>query len=378
MLIAMSPTTLLAPAILAAVLCIAPGTHAQRFEYVLTPEGTWELIDRPDPGTDEAILAEVRQLLAQDRPSDAWDMVDAWISVNDAPNHPLLAEALFLRGDAWTASGNEFEALYDYERVIKEFPSSPYYTRAVERELDIAVRYSQGLRRKFLGLRIFGAKDIAEELFIRTAERVPGSRLAERALIELGDHYYRERELELASEAYDLFIENFPDSRYTPRAMRRRVYSTVARYKGPEYDGSALRDAKVLISRYNNLYPEDAARSGLDESLLTRIDESQAREQLETARWYMKRGEDASARHLLRRLITEFPASIAATSAVDILERNGWLETVQQREREEQPAPPTDTQTDSQTNNQGAATDPRAPSEINDTDNQPTDQEPAP
>ena len=119
-----------------------------------------------------------------------------------------------IRGDATTANGNEYQALYDYEAVIKGFPATEEYRRAVERELEIGIKYVFGLKRKWFGLRWSDATDIGEELLVRTQERLPGDELAERAGIELADYYYRTRELRLASEAYEIFLANFPRSRY--------------------------------------------------------------------------------------------------------------------------------------------------------------------
>src|SRR5690606_32200410 len=119
---------------------------------------------------------------------------DGWLEEHEQSDSPLLAQAFLLRGDAVLASGNEYRALYDYERVIIDFPGSPEYARAVERELEIGIRYLHGLRRKLWGIRFAGATDVGEELLVRVQERMPGSALAERAGIELADFYYRTRD----------------------------------------------------------------------------------------------------------------------------------------------------------------------------------------
>lgn len=87
--------------------------------------------------------------------------------------------------------------------------------------------------------------------------------------------------------------------------MQRRIYATIARFKGPQHDGSSLIDAKILTRRYISLYPAEAEKAGLDDGLLTRLDESSGQEMMETANWYLKRGDDVAARMVLQRLVRD-------------------------------------------------------------------------
>lgn len=297
-----------------------PGTR-----YGLGPDGQWQVDRVPEPGSDEAVLARARKALAEDRPGEAKSILDGFIDRHEKTSNPWLPQAYLYRGDAVSALGNEFTALYDYEAVAR-FPQAPEYALAIERELEIAVRYVNGLDRKFLGVRFVDASEIGTELLIRVQERLPGSRLAERAGIELADYYYRDRDMALASEAYDLFLQNYPRSEYRMRAMQRRIYASIARYKGPRYDGKPLADAQVLIRRFMVQYPAQAQQTGLDEALLVRVDESGAQNMLQTADWYLGRGDTVSARYTLRRLIARHPQTNAAARAMDLCAARGWLE----------------------------------------------------
>src|SRR5690606_33331961 len=163
------------------------------------------------------------------------------------------------------------------------------------------------MKLKLAGVRILRAADVGEDLLIRVQERLPGSRAAERAGIELADYYFRQREMEMAAIAYDLFLELYPKSEYRLDAMKRLVYATIARFKGPAYDGSPLVDAEVLITRFSRLYPAEARQAGLDEALSTRLDESAANALLQTAQWYINRRETVAGRYTLQRLVREHP-----------------------------------------------------------------------
>jgi len=309
----------------AMLLILIGGAPAQPIVYELDEDRGWVRTQEPAPGTDEAFIAEVRRLIADDQPQRARSMLKKWLARNEGTRNPWLPEARLLLGDAKTAAGREYRALFDYEEVITRYPDSQAYAKAVSRELDIAVRYANGLNRRILfGLVRWGATSgLAEELLIRAQERMPGSAIGERAMIELADYYYRRREMSMASQAYDLFLQNYPESEYRRKALMRQVLSNIAQFKGPRHDGSGLEEARLLIQEFQDRYPLEAERTGLNEALLARLDESLGAKMLAAARWYRVRGDEVAARFALRRLLREHPRTVAASRGREMLGEMG-------------------------------------------------------
>lgn len=304
---------------------VAAGAAAQQVEYRLDDGGQWVRSAEPTPGTDEALMAEVRRLLAEGDGAKARALISPWLEQHKRRDNPWLPHAYLLRGDAQTLMGYEFRALYDYEAIITQFPASEEFVRANERELEIAVRYVNGYKRRWMGFRVLDASSLGAELLVRIAERLPGSTLAERALIEYADYYYRERNMDHAAEAYDLFLKLYPRSQFRKHAMERLVFAEVGRFAGPAYDASGLAEADRLIVEFSRRYPADAQRAGLTDALRARLDESAAAKLLHQARWYLRRGDDVAARFMLRKTLRKHPATVAAQRAIDLLEANGWL-----------------------------------------------------
>ncbi len=294
-------------------------------ELTIGADGQWVQASAPEPGSDAAVLAEARALLAADKPGRAFNVIDDWLDDNETSRSPLLSQAYLLRADARTANGNEFKALYDYETVINDFPADRAFVDAVERELEIGTLYLHGLRRKWLGLaRLENAKPLGTELLMRVQERLPGSRLAETAAVELADFFYREGELDLAADMYDILLRNFPDTEHRVHATERRIYSNIGKFKGPKYSAAGLVESRALIEEYRSRYPAESSQSGIGDALTARIDHSQAAQMLETSRWYIKRNDTVSARFTLQRLVRRHPATSSAVEAVAILRENGW------------------------------------------------------
>ncbi|QOI99602.1 MAG: outer membrane protein assembly factor BamD [Phycisphaeraceae bacterium] len=344
------PTTLRRPpharhAVLTALAVLAlagQASHAQTRTMTLSPDGVWEQDRPPAAGSPEEGLAVARGHLARNQPERALVLLDEWLERYRPDEHPLIPAALLARGDAKTASGDEFEALYDYEDVIKNYPASEEFSLAVEREVEIATRYINGLRRKFIfGLRTTDATDIGEELLVRAQERMPGSQLAERACVELADHYYRIRDLPMAADAYEVLLKNFPLSEYAQRAMQRRVFATIAQFKGPGYDARPLREAQQLIGQFASRYPLAAEQAGMTDALAARLDESAAAHLLSIAEWYLVRDDPVAARFQLRRLIVSHPATVASRRALEIAAEKGWAMPSVVTERAPAPDAPT-------------------------------------
>ncbi len=319
-------------AVFAAVACSGavaqpePAPGAAGSGFTLSPDGTWERAAEPDPDSDAGVMAEAARLIAEGEGKKAQKKLNRWIHANKRTDNDLLSRAYLLRGDAKLERGNEYDALYDYETVITDFPASDEYIRAVQREADIAFAYLDGLKRKFLGLRIDGSRATGEELLIRVQERLPQSSLAEDAAFRLAEHYYDRGEMRLASEMYSIFRQNYPESPRARQALLGQIFSNVAAFKGPAYDASSLLEAGLLIDRYRSRYPADAATSPVINGLDERIDESRAAQMLETAEWYIRTGSEPSGRFTLRRLIRKHPRSSAAQRAIDIMEERGWFE----------------------------------------------------
>ncbi|MCC6228749.1 MAG: outer membrane protein assembly factor BamD [Phycisphaerales bacterium] len=307
-------------------------------DLTLDPSQGW-MATAPDESrpADGQLMDRCRALLAEGNAKEARSLLSDWLDENEFSTSPFLAEAYLLRGDARVATNSEWWALYDYEAVIKQFPASVEFPKAVEREFDIGKRYLTGLKTKIFWMRLEDATGLGAELLVRVQERLPGSRIAEEACLFLADHYYQVRDLTQASEMYDVFLHNFPTSEYRQRAMQRRAYASIGQFKGPSYDASGLVEARSLIKNFAEQYPAEAERAGMSDALSARLDESIASQKLEKARWYFRQGDDVSARFTLNRLRRSHPRTVAASIAYDLMLEHGWV-----KEKEATPTIPAD------------------------------------
>ena len=287
---------------------------AQSQEFELGLDDQWENTSTEEMTLRKNQLLSARRAILEGNPQRGKDLAGAFI--DRYPTSPMRAEAYLIRGDALLAMGDEYEALFEFEEIARNYPNSPAFVTALEREFEIAVQYANGRYRKLLTLfRIVPATDEAQELLIRIQERLPGSRLAEQAGMALADFYFRVRDLRMAAEAYDLFLENYPRSKDVNKARLRLIYSYLADYRGPRYDSTGLQEARLRLEDLRANEPGLAQRIGA-ESLLVRIYESDASKLLTTARYYLSINDPISAEYTLRALVKKYPNSIASLEAL--------------------------------------------------------------
>jgi len=284
--------------------------------YELDSHDEWILEHSPEPGSLAGQLGQIRKLLAEGRANRALNLSERWIERN--PNSEMLDEAMMIKADALVALNDEYESLYEYEYIVRRWPSSPVFAQACAREFQIAVEYAHGKRRKLWGIRFANAEDEAEELFIRIQERMPGSQLAEMSGMELGDLYFRQRRMALAADMYAIFIKKYPKSPYLDMARRRLIYTNLATFKGPEFDVVGLIEAKIELLQLIASQPAEAERLGAS-ALLTRIEESQAEKLLSTAKWYLVVADPIGAELFIRRLVERYPETGSCVRALELI-----------------------------------------------------------
>jgi outer membrane assembly lipoprotein YfiO len=287
-------------------------------------DGGWVQQPAHAPDSPEGQLDAIRKTIAQGDGKQAKHAADEWIEANDG--HVLMPQALLIRGDANVTREHFFKSLFDYERVIREYPGSEQFHTAQLREFELAKLFMAGTKRRLWGMRVLPATDEAEEILVRIQERSPGGDLGELASMTLADFYFNKPQMDTAADAYDMFLVNYPKSERKEWAMLRLIQANLARFKGPRFDATGLIDAGQRLKTYRAEYPSSAERMGVD-ALLIRIDESLAMRDMVAADWHVQRKQLNSAIYLYRRVIEDYPRTAAAQDAIRTL-RNLGIEPV--------------------------------------------------
>ena len=100
--------------------------------YRLGDDDTWAIEAETDPDSPEGALETARRTLAREDYDRAIFLATEWIERH--PRHPRLPDAYLVRGDALRGQQEYYQALFDYERIARDFPGSDAFVIALERE----------------------------------------------------------------------------------------------------------------------------------------------------------------------------------------------------------------------------------------------------
>ncbi len=274
--------------------------------------GSWVPLIQPSPDSPEGQVAQMIADLARGHTGDLLYNAKKWVKKN--PTNPLMPQVLLLQGDAEVARGNRYEALYAYEDLVNNYPTSDLYLPVLQREYDIADAFLRGYKRKFLGIRMFGATGDALELLDRIQDRQRGSPIAERAGIRSADYHFEKGEFPEAVDTYTDFLKRYPYSQYVRKAEIRRAEASLANFRGVLFDFTPLYDARERLAAVSQAYPQSAEQlqtSAIDD----RIYELEGKKSLEVARYYWRAGDRHAAAETYKRVIANWPNTQYAVDA---------------------------------------------------------------
>lgn len=254
--------------------------------------------------THELVRAE--QLLKEGKWKEAHDLIVPWL--HDYPKSPERDRGLYLLAEVYYQNGDRIRAFYHLDELMDNFPESKLFFTALELQYRIADSYLNGFKETFLGMRIVPQYEEAIEMLYRIQERSPGSPLAEKALKRTADYYFNNSEFDLAGDAYGAFIRIYPRSPEIPQVRLREAFSSLAQFRGPQFDATPLIDARARFKEIQARYPDLAADANVA-GWIERIDADLAHKAYLKGDFYRRTNQPHGAAFQFRYVIQTYPAS---------------------------------------------------------------------
>ncbi len=289
-------TVMLAVIIVGPVLCAAE----DELEWA---GGKWVQAVAPGEGTPAGELALIRQHQADGSRRDTLRAVKKFIE--KYPGDARCEEAMLLAGEAELDANRYWQAFEWYERVASEYPNGKLFERALDRQFKVAEVFLDGRKRVVLGFLHISAYGDGQEILFGIAAHSPGSALAERALMRVADFYFDRRNFVEAVETYDEYLEMFPKSDRSSRAMLRGARANLADYQGWAYDDTPLIEARQRFLIFAEQFPKDATDVGVD-NILSQINSMQAQRAFEDAAFYERIDRPEPARICYKYVVMDY------------------------------------------------------------------------
>ena len=292
---------------------VPPSPRAESLEFDPKTQD-WSAAAEAEPGTEDGDLDLARRWIALEDYKTGERIVKKWIKQygESAERYP---EALYLRGSVHLGQGEYRAADDDFEKLLDEYPGSPFAEQALSARFRIAEQYLAGKRRKALGglLRVKD-RDAGVEIMDDMSMNYRDTSLSELAQKAKADYYFSRGEFELAEDEYAAFAREFPRSRYHPQALFQSAQAALASFPGVQFDDAGLVEAQERFNQFRQSYPQKSEEMQVP-TMLDEIASARADKTYEIARFYDRTGKLGAARYYYRATVKRWPETPAAAQA---------------------------------------------------------------
>ncbi len=230
------------------------------------------------------------------------------------PNSRLSAEGVYYIGLCWQQKGDLAKAADAYQRMIDHYPYSDRIKDAVKREFDIANEFANGSKVKVLGVPALPGQDKALELYKHIVKNAPFGTYGDQAQFKIGDLYKSQGEYEDAQKAYQMVVDDYPNSDLVTKARYEIADCSMEASKKAQYDEKAAQRAIEEYQGFKQNFPENKQAVEADEAIKA-LREKNAMTNLETAAFYEKQKKYKSAEVYYEEIVRQYPETPAAEQA---------------------------------------------------------------
>ncbi|NIA07787.1 MAG: outer membrane protein assembly factor BamD [Actinobacteria bacterium] len=292
---------------------------AQAKEWLLEPEGEREI--RPAQASpDRDALDQAEQVLIEGQPAKATKLLNKWLK--KSPRSPYRAEALYYVSQSLEHQGKLYQAFEKYEQLLERYSNSEFSRLGLEAEFEIAEKFLSGTKRRALGIFKVSGEGVGINIIEKLQERRPGSLLAEKGLMLLGNYYLQKKLYPEAADTYNLLITEYPSSVYVRQARLRAAKAYMNMFEGISKDPVPLIEARERLLQYRQLYQGDEQSNEI-EAMLAKINELQAERDYETGRFYERTRKKQAGRFYYEQVLERWPRSKWAAKAQNKLGKLG-------------------------------------------------------
>lgn len=214
-------------------------------------------------------------------------------------------------------TGYYYSAFVALKKAIQSYSSTIDLKDAVKTMYEIGVKFQQGAKREFFGIKIMSGSDAAVEVFEEAYNSEPWGEYADDSLFGIGESLKGRRKYAEAIERYQKLIDTFPDSPFVPRAKLAQATCYDLKSRGWERDYLSMSRAAETLREIK----PDADVAEQAEAYREIIEDRLAHKHFDTAKFYSRRKKYVSSAVYLNKVIREFPNTVWAELAKVELER---------------------------------------------------------
>ncbi|MFA6186679.1 MAG: outer membrane protein assembly factor BamD [Phycisphaerae bacterium] len=278
----------------------------------LTEGQTWQPVSQTGDSGKITTISQAKQLVSTGKTSRA---KKAFAKLK--ANYPEFAGKdfdAFVKAELLLSKRKWEKAAFAYEKVTNDFPQSPLFDSAIERQYQIATAFLNGQKKPVLGVFKVKAYDEGSEIMTKIADRMGDAPIAKNALTSVATSREKRGAYNEAYDAWAAVNDKWPTGQEGKDSLLGMARSLDLDYKGPKFDSKVVESSRSYYAEYQKRYPEPAAELKVSEKLVVLTDKL-AEKELAVADYYTRTGSDTSAELYYQRIIKDWPGSERAAQA---------------------------------------------------------------
>jgi outer membrane protein assembly factor BamD len=236
------------------------------------------------------------------------------------PHATVSPEATFRAARLTEQEGNLLTAGAIYRGLMENYPASPHFQEAIESQFRIGEIYLNGKKRKILGVPVSSGIDDAIEIFAGIVRSAPHGRYAARAQFDIGRARELQGSADLAIDAYQAVVENFPNDPLAIDAQYQIGYIWFKATRAGTYDPQAADKARTAFQDFLFRYPKSEKAPQARENLAA-LEHHQTKDSFSVAKYYDKTKHYRAAVLYYNEVIRQQPGSPESALAKQRIEQ---------------------------------------------------------
>ncbi len=313
--------------ILACVLALLVMQSAQA-QWRWTPQtGRWVNIKNLPKETPELQVEYARSLFMKERYKEAYRETEKFEEFYGDTEYA--DDNQFLRGEIRLAQGKHLAAAREFQQVVANYPDTDLFDAVISKQYEIGDDlYQQGTARANRWWPLFRERPLkrAAEVYGMVIRNQPFTPEAAEAQYKVGlCHYAREGYVEAAYE-YRRVVEDYSGSEWVDEASEGLAMCYYGMSLPAAYDQGPSELAINAIDDFKVRFPGDARVADLDAKRVE-MREGIASQRLQSAQFYERRREFASARLYYEIVVAEYGETEAGKTAQTWLDEHPMVES---------------------------------------------------
>jgi outer membrane protein assembly factor BamD len=253
---------------------------------VFTSRDGWKV--EGDPATEAEAVALMQQAEQQEVQGDLSGALGNYRGlVKRYPVSVLAGHAQYRVGRILEAGGEYDDAYKAYDVYLTKYPRGSDFDAAVESMFKIGKLYLEGEKQKVFGIKIASSMKRAQEMFEGIVKRAPFSKFAPPSQFNVGQALEKQGNYDSALVAYATLVTKYPTDPIADDAQYQIGYVRLKQYREGSYDQASAAKAREAFDDFINRYPESEKVPQARENLKL-LEGGASKSTLEVAKFYDK------------------------------------------------------------------------------------------